>query len=212
MSLFTRSRIAAVVCVVLGAAVFARQQDRFPQLTLEDTSGPQRALAERMLRETRVGLGGPWNVALRSPVVGHALMDLYNYYRYKSSLPTRLVEFGILVTARVWSSPYEWQVHYPLAITAGVSADALADLQAGRRPAGLKPDELALYDLATEVLGQHYVSDGTYRQAKAALGEQGVVDATTLVGTYVTLAAMLNVGEVFGSEARGPGSLPRPGR
>jgi 4-carboxymuconolactone decarboxylase len=211
MPIFTRPIIGAAVCAVLSGAVLAQQPEvRFRQLTVEETSGAQRALADRMIKETRAGISGPWNVALRSPVVGQALMDLYNYYRYNSSLPTRLVEFGVLVTAREWSSPYEWQVHYPLALQEGVSADALADLRGGRRPRGLQVDELAVYDVATELLRQHYVSDGTYRRAKAMLGEQGLVDATSLVGTYVTLAAMLNVGKVWGPEGQGPGSLPRP--
>ena len=62
---FTRKLIAAIVCTAL-----AQQQERFPQLKVEDTSGAQRTLADRMLKETRAGLGGPWNVALRSPVAG----------------------------------------------------------------------------------------------------------------------------------------------
>ncbi|HXB69146.1 MAG TPA: alpha/beta hydrolase-fold protein [Candidatus Acidoferrales bacterium] len=208
---FTRKLIAAVAWTALGGAALAQQQERFPQLKLEDTSGAQRTLAERMLKETRTGMGGPWNVALRSPVAGQALMDLYNYYRYNSSLSARLVEFGILITSREWSSPFEWQVHYPLAVKEGVSVEALADLKAGKRPAGLKPDELAMHDLATELLRQHFVSDGTYRRAKAALGAQGVVDAATLVGTYVAFAALLNVGEVFGPDSKGPEFLSRPG-
>ena len=60
----------------------------------------------------------------------------------------------------------------------------------------MKPDELAVHDLATELLRQHFVSDGTFRRAKAALGEKGVVYASSLVGTYVALATMLNLGEV----------------
>lgn len=211
MSQVLNSRlITTLACATLACVAPAQQPPRFPQLKLEDTSGPQRTLADRMIKETRSGLAGPWNVTLRSPVAGQALMDLYNYYRYNSSLSTRLVEFGILVTSREWSSPFEWQVHYPLAVKEGVSVSALADLKAGKRPAGLKPDEQAVHDIATELLRQHFVTDGTFRRAKAALGEQGVVDATTLVGTYVTLAAVLNLGEVYGPDSKGPEFLNRP--
>lgn len=202
--------MAATAGLIFALSLHAQEPPRFPQLKLEDTSGPQRALAERMLKETRVGMGGPWNFTLRSPVMGQAVMDLYNYYRYNSSLSTRLVELGILVTAREWSSPYEWSVHYPLAVKEGISEQILAEVKAGKRPTGMKPDEQAVYELATEVLRQHFITDGTFRRAKAVLGEKGVVDASSLVGTYVALAAMLNIGEVWGPEQKGPEFLVRP--
>src|SRR5207342_2158375 len=93
-----------------------RAQQRFPQLTLEETTpGAQRTIAEKMIKETRVGLGGPWNIMLRSPTTAQAMLDLYHYFRWDSSLPAHLVEFAILVTSRESQAPYEWFVHYPLA-------------------------------------------------------------------------------------------------
>src|SRR5512140_3428652 len=129
------------------AASLAAQQSRFPQLKIEDVTPEQRPLAERMIKETRVGLGGPWNVMLRSPVMATAMVDLYNYFRWKSSLSARLVELGILVTSREWDAPYEWYIHYPLALKEGVSAETLASVRDGKRPANAKPDEAAAYDL-----------------------------------------------------------------
>ncbi len=45
------------------------------------------------------------------------------YLRYRSGLPPRLSEFVIILTAREWTQQYEWNVHYPIAIKAGVTAD-----------------------------------------------------------------------------------------
>jgi 4-carboxymuconolactone decarboxylase len=84
-----RSLVRAVL--LASALAASAQQDRFRQLKLEDTSGDQRALAERMLKETRVGLGGPWNVMLRSPEMSQGLLSLYNYFRWKTALPHPLV-------------------------------------------------------------------------------------------------------------------------
>src|SRR5713226_6047134 len=123
-----------VTVVLLASAIAASaQQDRFPQLKLEDTSGDQRALAERMLKETRVGLGGPWNVMLRSPELSEGLLNLYNYFRWKTALPHALVELAILTTAREWSVQFEWFAHYPIAIKEGLSPAMLADLRVGKR-------------------------------------------------------------------------------
>jgi len=169
---------------------------RFPQIKMEETSGDQRAMAERMAKETRSGITGPWNVALRSPGMAFGFIELYDYFRYKSALPTRLVEVGICTTAREFDVAYEWQSHYPLALQAGVPAAALADIRDGRAPRGLKADEQAVYDFATELLRKHFVSDATFARARAELGEKGTVDLAALVGTYVTFGAILNVGQV----------------
>ena len=188
----------------------AQQQPRFPQLKLGDTAGDQRALAERMMKETRVGLGGPWNVLLRSPSVGQAMVDLYHYFRWNSSLSNRLVEFGILVTAREASAPYEWFIHYPLALKEGASAATLAQVRAGKRPSAAKDDEAAAYDFAIELLRNHVVSDSTFQKAKAVLGEKGIVDLAALIGTYSAIGGMLNVAEVWGTTGSAPEYLPLP--
>jgi len=188
------------------------QQARFPQLKLEDTSGDQKAMAERMLKETRVGLGGPWNILLRSPRVAQATMDLYDYFRWNSALPVRLAEVGILTTSREWSVPYEWYIHYPLAIQAGVSAITLAEIRAGNRPKAATAEEAAVYDMSIELLRKHTVSEATFRKAKALLGEKAVVDLTALVGTYVAIGGLLNVSEVTGPDKEGPEYLPKPAR
>src|SRR6185295_9765696 len=129
----------------------AAQQERFRQLKLEDTSGDQRALAERMLKETRVGLGGPWNVMLRSPEMSEGLLSLYNYFRWKTALPHALVELAILTTAREWSVQFEWFAHYPIAVQEGLSRAILADLRVGRRPENMKPEEAVTHDFTVEL-------------------------------------------------------------
>jgi 4-carboxymuconolactone decarboxylase len=196
-------RILSALSVLFAAALASPAQQigppmggRFPQIKIEDTTGEQRAMAERMMKETRAGITGPWNVALRSPGMAFGFIELYNYFRRNSSLPTRLVELGICTTAREFDVAYEWQVHQPLAVQAGVPAAALADIRDGRPPKGLKSDEQAVYDFATEFLRKHFVSDATFHRAKTELGEKGVVDLAALVGTYVTFGAILNIGEV----------------
>jgi 4-carboxymuconolactone decarboxylase len=188
--------LASAVAVLAFATTFSGQQPRFPQLKLEETQGDQRALAERMMKETRVGIGGPWNIMLRSPGMGEGVLNLYNYYRRKTMLTPPQMEFGVLITAREWNGQFEWFMHYPLAVKAGVSPSMLADLRAGKRPGGMSAEHTAEYDFAIELLRKHVVSDATFRRASEALGEKGVVELTGLVGTYVTFGALINVSEV----------------
>src|SRR5271165_1574011 len=106
--------------LLIAALPLCAQQPRLPQLKLEDLTGDQRALAERMIGETRSGLGGPFNSMLRSPQMSEGLMSLYNYFRHNTALPRPLVELAILVTACEWSAQFEWYMHYSPARAEGV--------------------------------------------------------------------------------------------
>jgi 4-carboxymuconolactone decarboxylase len=90
-----------------------------------------------------------------------------------------------------------------------LSEQVAADLKANKRPEGMKPDEAAVYDFCMELSTEHAVSDETFDRAKQVLGEQGVVDLTTLTGTYVTVAMLLSMAE----EGVPPGKEPpfKPG-
>jgi 4-carboxymuconolactone decarboxylase len=207
MTACSKISLAALSLLAYSGAAFA-QADRFPQLKLEDTQGDQRALAERMLKETRIGLGGPWNVMLRSPNMSEGLLNLYNYFRWKTALPQPLVELAILTTAREWSVQFEWFAHYPIALKAGLSPALVADLRVGKRPANMKPEETVAYDFTVELCRTHFVSDATFQKAKVLWGDKTVVDLTSLIGSYISIGALLNVGEVKTSAKDGPDFLP----
>jgi 4-carboxymuconolactone decarboxylase len=182
---------------------------RFPHLTFEQLNPYQRPLGEQVLKVSSVGLGGPYNPLLRSPVLGQRVFDLLYYLRWNSSVPLRLNEMAILITGRVWRSQVEWFAHAPLALKAGLSAEVIADLKARKRPAAMKADEAVVYDFVTELMERHAVSDATFARAREVLGEQQVVDLTAVTGTYVAVAMLLAVAE----EGVPPGKEPpfKPG-
>jgi len=168
---------------------------RFPQLTVDQLTPQQKALAEEILKVSSVGIGGPYNLLLRSPELGKRMFALLDYLRFNTSVPRRLNEFAILVQGRLWTSQVEWLAHYPLALKEGVSEGTLADLKARRRPASMKADEAAVYDLCMEISTTHKVSDATYKRAAQYLNEQQLVDLLALSGTYASLAMMMNAVE-----------------
>src|SRR5437762_4331354 len=134
---------------------------RLPQLSLEQLDAPQRALADKILKVSSVGLGGPYNALLRSPELGTRMFALLDYLRFNTSLPRRLNEFAILIQARLWTSQVEWYAHHPLAIKAGLSEAVAADLKLGRRPRTMQRDEAVVYDFCMELSTHHAVSDAT---------------------------------------------------
>jgi len=165
---------------------------RLPQITRDELNPQQRALADEILKVSSVGLGGPYNALLRSPELGKRMFALLDYLRFNTSVPRRLNEFAILIQARLWTSQVEWLAHYPIALREGVAESTLGDLKAGRRPASMKADEAAVYDLCMEVSTTHKVADATYARAARVLNEQQLVDLLTLSGTYATLAMVMN--------------------
>ena len=144
------------------------REPRFPQLTMEQLSDAQKPLAEQIVKVSSVGLGGPYNPLLRSPVLGQRIFDLFHYLRWETSVPLRLNEFAILIIGRQWRSQVEWFAHAPLAIKAGLAPAIVADLKANRRPANMPPEEAAVYDFVTELTTRHEVSDETFDRAKTA--------------------------------------------
>ena len=168
---------------------------RFPQLQLEQLTPEQRPLGEQIVKVSSVGLGGPYNPLLRSPVLGQRMFDLLYYLRWNTSVPLRLNEFAIIIVGRHWRSQVEWFAHAPIAIKAGLAPEVVADLKANRRPANMKPDEEIVYDFVTELIGNKAVSDATFLRARASMSEQQVVDLTMVAGTYVSVAMLLAMAE-----------------
>ena len=177
---------------------------RFAQLTLDQLHVYQRPLGEQIMKVSSIGLAGPYNPMLRSPVLGQRMFDLLYYLRWNSSLDLRLNEFAILIIGRQWRSQVEWFAHAPLAIKAGLAPAIVADLKAQKRPGDMKPDEAAVYDFITELTTMHKVSDATFARAQQILGEQQLVDLTAVSGTYTTVAMLLAMAEQNVPEGKEP--------
>ena len=168
---------------------------RFPQLTMEQLTPQQKPLGEDVMRISSVGLGGPYNILLRSPLLEKRLFDTLYYLRWQTSVPTRLNEFAILVISRPWRSQVEWAAHAPLAEKAGLSPAVVAQLKEGKRPAGMAEDEAVVYDFITELMGDKKLADATFARAKKAFTDQQIVDLTGVAGQYESLAMLLAMGE-----------------
>jgi 4-carboxymuconolactone decarboxylase len=183
-----------IVGTQIGSHAMSKEP-RFPQLTMEQLTEQQKPLGEQIMKISSVGLGGPYNPMLRSPVFGQRMFDLLHYLRWETSVPLKLNEFAILIIGRQWRSQVEWFAHAPLAIKAGLSPDVVAELKTGKRPSNMSPEETAVYDFVTELTTNHTVSEQTFDRAKHLLGEQQIVDLTTVAGTYVSIAMLLAMSE-----------------
>jgi 4-carboxymuconolactone decarboxylase len=166
--------------------------DRFKPLAYDEMTPPQKTMIEHLLSGPRAGADGPFNVLLRSPEMGDLAQQFGASTRFNTSIPRKLNELAIIITARHWTSQFEWQAHHRAALQAGLSpaiADAIAQ---GTRPANMQPDEEAVYNFCSEMLTTKQVGDATFRAARDAFGERGIVDLIGVMGWYQTVSMLLN--------------------
>src|ERR1044072_9335853 len=167
--------------------------DRFAPLTYTEMSAPQKKMFETLISGERRGASGPFNVLLRSPEMGDLAQQFGASMRFHSSIPSKLNELAIIITARHWTSHYEWYAHRRAAANAGLNPAIIEAIAAGKRPTGMAADEEAVYNFCTELLTNKQVSDQTFQATKDKFGERGVVDLIGVTGYYQVVSMLLNV-------------------
>jgi 4-carboxymuconolactone decarboxylase len=168
-------------------------KDRLPPLPESAMNEAQKKAAADLIAGPRGGVKGPFIPLMRSPDLMDRIGRVGEYLRFKSALPQRLNEFTTCVVSRRWSQQFEWAIHYAAAEKAGVPREVLDALSQGARPNDMQEDEALAYDFYAELDRSAGVSDATYARAISLLGEQGVVELTSLIGYFTLMAMILNV-------------------
>src|SRR3954469_17074720 len=119
-------------CASLGPAPLAEDSTRdegprrfaltpFTEMTPEQKavadairSGPRASVGSPAAAQGATSLASPFNVWNRKPELADRLQKVGEYIRFRSSLPPRLNEFAVLITARRWNAQYEWFAHHRL--------------------------------------------------------------------------------------------------
>jgi 4-carboxymuconolactone decarboxylase len=169
---------------------------RIPFVTPDTAMTPeQRKVYDTVASGPRGKVQGPLLAALHRPELADKWQQLGELLRYRTTLPLRLSEIAILVTAQRWRCQLEWHLHEGFALQASVPRAVVDDIRAGRRPASAEQLELAVHDYAAELQDRRAVSEETYRRALGYWGVVGVVELTALVGYYTMVAMTLNAHE-----------------
>jgi 4-carboxymuconolactone decarboxylase len=199
-----------LLAAVFGVAGLAGGQDRMPRIPPDKLTDAQKKAIEEFKAARSVDISGPFVAMLRSPEVMNRARAMGDYLRFRSSLPPRLSELVILLTARRWTQQYEWNAHAPLALKGGLNADIVKAIAEGRRPERMADDEEIVYSLFDEIHRQQSVSDATYARAVGQIGEQGVIDVMGIAGYYTTLAMVMNTARTPLPEGAKPALTPLP--
>lgn len=170
-----------------------------PRLTdIDETRlSPEQARIHHAIKTGPRGVvEGPLRVWLNSPGLADTAQALGAFCRYGTSLPQRLSELAILVTGAFWKSGFEWAVHAPIGLKAGLSEDVVEAIRAGHTPIFPNEDEAIVHAFANELHQNHIITPQTYGSAVAAFGETGVVDLVGVLGYYTLISMTINAFEV----------------
>lgn len=171
---------------------------------LSAMTSDERQVYEEAVAGRRGHAPAPMTAWLKSPELARRAQKLGEFVRYETTLPPHLSELAILITARHWTSHYEWQVHKKEGLRAGIDPETIEAIARRRLPAFKTDEERVVYDVSTTLLEVHGIPDDLYRAAARALGERGVVELVGLLGYYALVSMTLNAFEIGLPEATAP--------
>jgi 4-carboxymuconolactone decarboxylase len=176
--------------VLHPAELDASQRDLYDRI-----AGGPRAAGPQLFALTDVegGLNGPFNAMLYAPPVGDALQALGAAVRYGTTMSDRIREIAILAVAAHWDSEFERYAHEAVGRAAGLTEAEIAALRDGTGEAFDEPTELAALTLVRALLSRSDLDDIEYGRAHTLLGPAMIVELSTLVGYYGTLALQLRI-------------------
>lgn len=169
---------------------------RLPIVPPDAMDAAQRAVHDAMVAGKRGRVPPPALAWLHSPGLAMPAQAMGEHIRYESALPARWNEMAILITARFWTSHYEWFAHRRLAEAAGLSVAVIEAIRDRRVPD--LPDEgaWAIYDYAVALHRDRGVSQELHDRMVAAWGARGVVDLVGACGYYTFVSMTLNAFDV----------------
>jgi 4-carboxymuconolactone decarboxylase len=188
----TIQKTILAACIALSSFA-AAAQNRLPTIAPADYNSEQARAAEEFLAARKTPVFGPFEPLMYSPNLMNLARGMGDYLRYKPAIGNTLSELAILITAREWTQDYEWYVHYPIALKAGIKKELADRIAYGQVPEGMSEDEALIYQFAWELNRNKRVSDEAYAKVEARFGKQGAVDLAGICGYYTFLAMELNM-------------------
>lgn len=165
---------------------------RIPILTPALMTPDQLRIHDAVVSGPRGMLVGPLRAAIHRPELADKWQQFGELLRYRTSLPSRLSELAILVTARHWECQVEWHLHERDAIKAKLETAIIDVVRQGERPPDMDAETAAVHDFTAELLGDRFVSEPTYQLILGRWGVVGVVELTAIIGYYSMVAMTLN--------------------
>jgi 4-carboxymuconolactone decarboxylase len=165
---------------------------RIPLPQGDDLDPEQRRVHDAIASLRNGHIPAHYRAALYNPELSDKWQQLGELLRYRTSLPLRLSELAILVTAKYHRCDYEWHMHEDVARRAGLAETIIASIKQGQRPDFSSPEEAAVYEYCSDLFETKFVSDAVYQRTLDAVTTCGLVELTALVGYYAMVAMSVN--------------------
>lgn len=173
-----------------------QRPSRLPSLNELEASPEQKKILADILNGPRGNLAGPFLSWIHSPGLAEPAQRLGAFCRYGTKLPLNLSELAILCIAAKWQSQVEWQIHYPIAVQAGLDQSNLEHIRRGDAPNFSRCDEQLIWMVVDELYRTKRISQALYEKAATTFGIEVLVNLVGLLGYYSLVAMTLNVFEV----------------
>lgn len=155
----------------------------------------QTAVFDAVVSGPRGKIQGPLMAALHKPDLADKWQKFGAALRYDTSLPPRLSELVILVTAKAQACQLEWFLHADYALKAGLEQAIIDAVKAGDMSGVHEEAVRDIYDYCHELHRDKRVSESVYQRALKRFGTVSVVEMTALSGYYTMVAMTLNAHE-----------------
>lgn len=169
---------------------------RLREIPESELDEAQRAAVAEAVSGVRGRMPAPMRAWIASPELAARAQKLGEFLRYGTALGPRLSELAILVTARAWTSQYEWFVHEKAARAAGLAEGVIAAVAARARPDFADEREEIVHDIALVLHAERRLPEALYARGRALLGERALVELIGVLGYYTLVSMTLNVFEI----------------
>jgi 4-carboxymuconolactone decarboxylase len=165
---------------------------RIPEIPVAQLTDAQRLVHDQIAGARAGAVAGPFAIWLHLPQIADRANQFGNTLRLQGALEKRLFELIVLITARHWSSQYEWFAHEEAALKAGLSAEVVEAIRVRRVPDFTHEDERLIFETVTELYETRTVSQSTYERALKQFGPELLIEAVTTAGFYSMAAMVIN--------------------
>jgi 4-carboxymuconolactone decarboxylase len=168
---------------------------RLKLLSPGEMNADQKQTYEESIAGKRGAAPAPMMAWLNSPEMARHATRLGGFLRFDTVFPAKLSEIAILVTARHFTSHYEWFAHKRLALKGGLDPKVIDDIRDRRTPQFDDPKAKLVYDVVKSLHEGRGVSKSLYDEAVKLVGERGIVEIIGLCGYYTMVSMTLNTFE-----------------
>ena len=162
----------------------------------DQMTAAQQTVHDAIVSGPRGSVRGPFLAWIVNAEMADRAQKLGEYFRFNTSISRDLAEIAILVTGAHYRAEFEWWAHCRMAREAGVPETAIEAIRTGDEPELDDQAAGAVYRVAHALNHRHRLTDAEFAEARAVLGEQGLVDVIGLCGYYALVSLTLNAFEV----------------